>query len=487
MTTEAFPFRHRFTEAVPLARGAEGRLLRVRDNWTGRWGALKVSVDASARQGLLEEFRWLSHLRHPCLIESHDLLEEDGERAHLLEYLPAVDPFRLWEDGGEEAVWAASTQTLRALAYLHRHGVVHGDVTPGNILVWREGSGWRAKLADLGLALPEASAAKAGVRGTPGYWSPEIAAGKGATPASDFYSLAASMYAWIEGRRPWSDLAPAEELRHLASMPDLPKPRRRISPELESFLAVLGSSRAEARSRWDWAELRSRTAAWGPPAIVATVSGLEAPVSEWKAWVHAVPMGSAAALVLSGRLGTGRRTALYALARALATEGWMTLWSSPMGVLHDRFAEAGSDLDPVVAARELGNRCAGRHLAFLWSDRATDLESRILRAFVAAREDASSNVRTLVLRAAGIEGSDEVVEWLRGTARCRADAWRGLDAEALRAISADLFAPEEGFVRRGESIETPLTLVAMKQAAVQGTGVGEAGAETHSEMERLWK
>jgi len=481
VTTETMPFRHRFVEATPLARGAEGRLFRVRDAWTGRWGALKIASGVDARAALLAEFRLLSRLRHPCLLESQELLEEDASVAHLLEYLPAVDPFTLWDAGGEAAVWAATVQSLRALTYLHRQGFVHGDVAPGNILVWREGEGWRAKLADFGLTLGLDDAARSGIRGTRGYWAPETATQEGTFPGSDLYALAATMHAWIEGRGPWDDLSPVEQLRVMATRPNLPRPRRRIGPELESLYSTLGASHIDARRGWDWAELRSRADAWGPGTLVATVSGLDAVTSEWMRWLSELPGGHGAALVLSGRVGSGRRTALRFLMRALAAEGWMSIWSSPLGMLHDRFAASGNDLDPVLAARELVERTAERSLVFRWPGELSDLESRILRAFIAAREDASSDLKTLVLHASGIDAGDEVLEWLRGATRVRVDAWTGPSKEALIKIAGDLFAVEEGGKRQAvPTAQSPLSLVRLKQGDVRGV------AEIATEMEQLW-
>ena len=485
MTTETMPFRHRFVEATPLARGAEGRLFRVRDAWTGRWAALKVASGDEGRGSLLAEFRLLSRLRHPCILESHDLVEDGGVHGHLLEYLPAIDPFTLWDAGGEPAVWAAAVQSLRALTYLHRRGFVHADVAPGNILVWQEGNGWRAKLADFGLTLSLDDAACSGVRGTRGYWAPETASGMGTFPGSDFYGLAATMHAWIDGRGPWDDLSPVEQLRAMSALPDLPKPRRRLSPELESLYTTLGASHIEARRNWDWDELRTRSETWGPSTFVATVSGLDDVMTDWMRWLNELPAGQAATLVLSGRVGSGRRTALGFLMRELAAEGWMSSFVSPLGMLQDRFAAAGNDLDPVLAARELGRRTEGRHLVFRWPEDVSDLESRMLRAFIAAREDESKSQKTLVLHATGVEGADEASEWLRGATRIRVDDWKGPGLSSLQSMAGDLFALEDGMFRRErtDTAQSPLALVLMKQGDVQGVA---EGGEIAVEMGRLW-
>ena len=85
-------FGGRFESWEPLGQGAEGKLYRVRDTWTGRLCALKVASDPAGAAALTHEFTLLSRYRHPALIESLDLVRESGDTAHLMEYVPAVDP-----------------------------------------------------------------------------------------------------------------------------------------------------------------------------------------------------------------------------------------------------------------------------------------------------------------------------------------------------------------------------------------------------------
>jgi tetratricopeptide (TPR) repeat protein len=488
-------FGGRFTEWVPLAEGAEGRLFRVRDRWTGRVSALKVGGGAEANKALLLEYRLLARLRHPCLIESRDLLRDGGTVAHLMEYVPALDPTRLWDEGGEAAVRAALIQALRGLHYLHRHGYVHGDVAPGNLLVWKEGDRWRAKVADLGLTLPLAEAAKGGVRGTPGFMAPETARGRGAGPASDLYALAATATAWIDGRGPWEGLAPAEALKRLAAGPDVPAPVRGVSPELLALLAGLGRAAPENRTLASWTDLRADAPAWGPDVLEAGVFGLNAALDRWQEWLGDLGEGGVGAVTVRGRAGTGRSTAARAMARRLVGQGWSALWDLPLGAMRDWLEATGGDPDPVRLARELGRRFEDKDVVVLWPERTGGVESRLLRAFVVGRDREGSGTRTCVVKVASAMDPDEDSGWLSGAVRVMTEDWPGPDADGLARLTLDLFPEEEDFgsehprpeARSGTS---PLALVLLKRAALGG--LTEAGPSleartVESEAALMWE
>lgn len=111
--------------------------------------------------------------------------------------------------------------TARALASLHAAGVVHGDVSPGNVLFDRSG---RPSLSDLGVAQAVGYDA-GGVFGTIGFTAPEVELGAHPTPPSDVYSLGALAWTCLTGTSP-----PVAALRpSLATeVPDLPQTARQM-------------------------------------------------------------------------------------------------------------------------------------------------------------------------------------------------------------------------------------------------------------------
>ncbi len=479
-------FGGRFEVWEPLGEGAEARLFRVRDRWTGRTSALKVS---SGSRALVHEFRLLSRLRHPCLIESQDLVWDGKVAGHLLEYVPAVAPGKLWEAGGEEAVWSAVTQALRGLAYLHRHGYVHGDVAPGNVLVWREGERWRAKVADLGLAALEGEAA--GIRGTVGYMAPEVARGEGTVPASDLFGLASTAVAWVDGRGRSEGSSAAEALKRATSGRAVAPPVRRVSVELAGLIERLGRAKPGERSGGEWDSLRERESAWGPPVVQSGVWGLEEPIAGWRSRLEEIPSGRVAALVLRGRYGTGRRTAARSLARELVSEGWSALWEVPLEAMREWLGVREGSPDPVRLARELGRRFEGRDVVAVWPERAGELESRLLRAFTVEREREGTVGRTVVLKPAGLGGDDDA-SWLEGNLGAAAVSWSGPDRDGLVRVAADLFPIEEPATELPadpmDLASTPVGLLRLKEVRSRAEEPGATDEELLArDVTQLWE
>jgi len=439
MTTPPHPdlFAGRFLGWEPLAAGSGGRLFRVVDRWTGRTCALKVCPRGGPEEAsLLREFALLSWLRHPCLIDSLDLVWGSDVVGHVLEYVPAVEPATLWSEGGEAAVTAVVLQSARGLDALHRHGWVHGDVSPGNILVWREGDRWRAKVADLGLALTVEEAARAGVQGTADTMAPETARGRGFGTDADLFGLAATAVTWIDGRSPWSEYDAHTALREVARLDRPLTPRRSVDTGLRWLVERLGNPDPASR-REAMASYTSDPAVWNAEVFQASIHGLQPHLDAWETWLNELPGGQPAALILAGRTGSGRRTAADGLARRLMTRGWAGFREPPLAMVRDWLASVSGDPDPVRLAQELVQRFSGQDVVLVWPEGLGELEGRLYQAFLAARSRGEGEKRTLAVHARGLSPSPEG-EWLASNLRARTAEWSLGNLEALRTMARDL-------------------------------------------------
>jgi eukaryotic-like serine/threonine-protein kinase len=199
--------RYRVAELV--GRGAFGRVLKVIDAQTAEARALKVSAQGDGM--LLDEFAQLARLRHPSLPRVFEV----GRTTETIDDVAAGAPFFIseWIAGGRSdarrwdephALWSLLVDIAGALAVIHAAGLVHGDVSPANILLVDDAVAGvpdgtdRAMLVDLGLAAAT-SALGDGARGTPPYMAPEALAGY-AEPRSDLYSLGATVVRLVTGR-----------------------------------------------------------------------------------------------------------------------------------------------------------------------------------------------------------------------------------------------------------------------------------------------
>jgi eukaryotic-like serine/threonine-protein kinase len=198
-----------------VGHGAMGTVWRARDLRLDREVAVKevclpgpmTAHDRSVlRERSLREARVAARLTHPGVVTVHDVIEADGSPWIIMELVPSRSLARVLAEDGP--LWPARAAAmgmtlLEALGSAHAAGVVHRDVKPGNILVTPEG---RVVLTDFGIATlhGDPGLTQAGmVMGTPGFCAPERIRGEPATPASDLWSLGATLYAAVEGRGPF--------------------------------------------------------------------------------------------------------------------------------------------------------------------------------------------------------------------------------------------------------------------------------------------
>jgi len=230
MIDETWPTARRAAERPPqfcgryellseLGRGTSGVVYKAHDPKLDRLVALKilraelVSLEDSG-VGLRERFHQeavaAGRLTHPAIVAVHDVGDAEGRPFMVMEYIEGGTLADLLLGGRPlpmtEAVGIV-VQVCAALDYAHRHGVVHRDIKPRNILV---GPGV-TKVTDFGTArILGANHTQTGTMlGTPAYMSPEMVRGQATDPRSDLFSLGVVLYETLTGVNPFNaaDLA----------------------------------------------------------------------------------------------------------------------------------------------------------------------------------------------------------------------------------------------------------------------------------------
>jgi Protein kinase domain len=242
----------------PIGRGAMGTVWRAQDSLLARDVAVKEvrlrsplpnapgsPVTEETRvlyERTLREARTAARLNHPAVITVFDVIEEANGcpwivmeliQGRSLEQIVAQDgplpPRQAADLGG---------RLLSALRCAHAAGILHRDVKPSNVLLGADG---RAVLTDFGIATLEGDTTltQAGmVMGTPGFTAPERVRGEPASPASDLWSLGATLFAAVEGHGPFDDRQTSLAILAAIANEDPPRPWRAgpLGPAIEAML-----------------------------------------------------------------------------------------------------------------------------------------------------------------------------------------------------------------------------------------------------------
>jgi serine/threonine-protein kinase len=205
--------------------------------------ALKVLHARFAQDGeFVERFRREAEaaagLQHPNVVAVFDRGDVGGTYYIAMQYLEGRTLKQLIDAGltPEQAV-GLIRQVLEGARFAHRHGVVHRDLKPQNVIVDADG---KATVTDFGIARAGVSEiTQAGsVMGTPHYLSPEQAQGFDVTAVSDLYSIGVMLYEALTGRVPFEgDSAVAVAMKQVSQAPQRPSSiNPQISPALDAVV-----------------------------------------------------------------------------------------------------------------------------------------------------------------------------------------------------------------------------------------------------------
>ena len=237
-------FDGRYQVVRKLGAGGMANVYLAEDQELGRRVAIKILNDRHANdEQFVERFRReaknAAALSHPNIVSIYDRGEAEGTYYIAMEYLDGRSLKELINSRGPAPLNVAIEyvrQILSALRFAHRHGIVHRDIKPHNVLVDADG---RVKVTDFGIARAGASQmTEAGsIVGTAQYLSPEQARGTAVDQRSDLYSLGIVLYELVTGKLPFNGDTPVEiAMKHLSQTPELPSS---IRPELPHELDLV--------------------------------------------------------------------------------------------------------------------------------------------------------------------------------------------------------------------------------------------------------
>jgi serine/threonine-protein kinase len=252
-------FDGRYRIVRKLGSGGMANVYLAEDEDLGRRVAIKILNDRYANDDLfIERFRReaksAAALSHPNIVSVYDRGEAEGTYYIAMEVIEGRSLKELIMTRGPLPIGQALAYTheiLEALRFAHRHGIIHRDIKPHNILI-----GERLKVTDFGIARAGASQmTEAGsIMGTAQYLSPEQARGAPVTASSDLYSVGIVLYEMLTGKVPFTgDSAIEIAMKHLN---DAPKPPSKIRQEIPDDLdqVVLRALAKNPEDRYQSAE-----------------------------------------------------------------------------------------------------------------------------------------------------------------------------------------------------------------------------------------
>ncbi|HEV7508729.1 MAG TPA: TonB family protein [Thermoanaerobaculia bacterium] len=265
-----------------LREGGMGSIYKVRHRLLDEVRIVKVirsqgDAGAEAADRFLSEAKAAIKLRHPNVAVLHDFaVGNDGQAFIVMEYIDGWNLLEVLNGYGPLPVALTleiARQSLKALGYLHRHKIVHRDVSPDNLMLTRDVDGNPLiKLIDLGIAKtlegPGGLTTTGVFLGKPRYGSPERLGGGGFDERSDLYSFGVVLYELLTGRCPVAGTEPAALMAGHLFRPPLDfadtDPSGRVPAELRALVLRSLAKKPEERMAsseqfvWDLTMLQDR-------------------------------------------------------------------------------------------------------------------------------------------------------------------------------------------------------------------------------------
>lgn len=186
-----------------LGQGGMAEVWAARHRVLGTRRALKVLTQSQMSASLVEEGRLQAGLDHENVLPVLDVLEHAGMPVLVMPLVagPTLRTLIAEHRLTPEQVVPLFRGVLEGVAAAHRHGIVHCDLKPSNVLLHRRGERVVPKVADFGIAV-RLGVSRSGISGTREYASPEQLKGADPSPAADYYSLGVILHELLTGKRP---------------------------------------------------------------------------------------------------------------------------------------------------------------------------------------------------------------------------------------------------------------------------------------------
>jgi serine/threonine-protein kinase len=249
--------KERYEIAEILGEGGMAFVYKARDKQLQRDVAIKtLKPNYVNQEKFVDRFRreaqTAANLNHPNIVQIFDWGIED-EPYFVMEYIEGNTLTSIISGNrtvGLNDILYIGSQVANGLKEAHKHGLVHRDIKPGNIMITPDG---KVKVTDFGIVSlqnEESDITKTGaVLGTASYISPEQAQGKAVSFESDLYSLGTVLYELIAGKPPFTGDSPiATATKHLTDKPErLSNYRKDIPKALENAILKLLEKRPSDR------------------------------------------------------------------------------------------------------------------------------------------------------------------------------------------------------------------------------------------------